>query len=131
MNGARYVHDELVRYGWEVLVADAVRVKGAGATGVQDRQGRRARAGAAVVSGSGAGDLATNPGTARRARALTLAPASGQAPRDPQEPRALLADRLRPSGADGRPVRRRRPAAAGQPGLPRAVAGAREGQPLS
>jgi transposase len=28
MNGARYVHDELVRYGWEVLVADAVRVKG-------------------------------------------------------------------------------------------------------
>jgi transposase len=28
MNGARYVHDELVRYGWGVLVADAVRVKG-------------------------------------------------------------------------------------------------------
>jgi transposase len=28
MNGSRYVHDELVRYGWEVLVADAVRVKG-------------------------------------------------------------------------------------------------------
>ena len=23
MNGARYVHDELIRYGWEVLVADA------------------------------------------------------------------------------------------------------------
>jgi transposase len=28
MNGARYVHDELVRLGWEVLVADAQRVKG-------------------------------------------------------------------------------------------------------
>ena len=28
MNGARFVHDELVRYGWEVLVADAQRVKG-------------------------------------------------------------------------------------------------------
>jgi hypothetical protein len=28
MNGARFVHDELVRYGWGVLVADAVRVKG-------------------------------------------------------------------------------------------------------
>jgi transposase len=28
MNGARLVHDELVRYGWEVLVADAQRVKG-------------------------------------------------------------------------------------------------------
>jgi len=28
MNGARFVHDELVRHGWEVLVADAQRVKG-------------------------------------------------------------------------------------------------------
>jgi transposase len=28
MNGARFVHDELVTYGWEVLIADAQRVKG-------------------------------------------------------------------------------------------------------
>jgi len=28
MNGARFVHDELVAQGWEVLVADAQRVKG-------------------------------------------------------------------------------------------------------
>ena len=28
MNGARFVHDELVGYGWEVLVADTQRVKG-------------------------------------------------------------------------------------------------------
>jgi len=28
MNGARFVHDELERYGWEVLVADALKVKG-------------------------------------------------------------------------------------------------------
>jgi transposase len=28
MNGARFVHDELVKHGWEVLVADAQRVKG-------------------------------------------------------------------------------------------------------
>jgi transposase len=28
MNGARFVHDELVAYGWEVLIADAQRVKG-------------------------------------------------------------------------------------------------------
>jgi hypothetical protein len=28
MNGARFVHDELVRYGWGVLVADAQKVKG-------------------------------------------------------------------------------------------------------
>ena len=28
MNGARFVHDELVKRGWEVLIADAQRVKG-------------------------------------------------------------------------------------------------------
>lgn len=28
MNGARFVHDELVGHGWEVLVADAHKVKG-------------------------------------------------------------------------------------------------------
>ena len=28
MNGARFVHDELVAHGWDVLVADAQRVKG-------------------------------------------------------------------------------------------------------
>jgi len=28
MNGATFVHDELVKHGWEVLVADAQRVKG-------------------------------------------------------------------------------------------------------
>src|ERR1700751_1529331 len=28
MNGARFVHDELVEHGWEVLVAGAQRVKG-------------------------------------------------------------------------------------------------------
>jgi hypothetical protein len=28
MNGARFVHDELVAHGWEVLVADAQRVEG-------------------------------------------------------------------------------------------------------
>jgi transposase len=28
MNGARFVHEELSRYGWEVLIADAQKVKG-------------------------------------------------------------------------------------------------------
>jgi transposase len=28
MNGARFVHDELERYGWDVLVADAAKVRG-------------------------------------------------------------------------------------------------------
>ena len=38
MNGARFVHDELVRYGWEVLVGGRAAGQGAGAVGVQDRQ---------------------------------------------------------------------------------------------
>jgi transposase len=28
VRGARFVHDELVKYGWEVLVADTQKVKG-------------------------------------------------------------------------------------------------------
>jgi transposase len=28
MNGARFIHDELEGYGWEVLIADALKVKG-------------------------------------------------------------------------------------------------------
>ena len=28
MNGARFIHDELAAHGWEVLVADAQKVKG-------------------------------------------------------------------------------------------------------
>jgi hypothetical protein len=45
MNGARFVHDTLEAQGWDVLVADAQRVKGRGAAGVQERQDRRAGAG--------------------------------------------------------------------------------------
>ena len=55
MNGARFVHDERVKYGREVLVADAQRVKGLAPLASQVRQGRRARVGGAVVPGSGAG----------------------------------------------------------------------------
>jgi hypothetical protein len=42
MHGARFVHDTLEECGWEVLVADAYKVKGLGAAGVQDRPDRRA-----------------------------------------------------------------------------------------
>jgi hypothetical protein len=45
MNGARFVHDRLEEHGWEVLIADATKVKGVGAAGVQDRQDRRQGAG--------------------------------------------------------------------------------------
>jgi transposase len=45
MNGARFVHDTLERCGWEVQIADAQKVKGAGAVGVQDRPHRCVGAG--------------------------------------------------------------------------------------
>ena len=49
MNGARFVHDVLERCGWEVQIADAQRVKGVGAVGVQDRPYRCVGAGRALT----------------------------------------------------------------------------------
>jgi hypothetical protein len=37
MTGARFVRDALERLGWEVLIADAQKVKGLAAAGVHDR----------------------------------------------------------------------------------------------
>jgi hypothetical protein len=69
MNGARFVHDTLEELGWEVLIADAQKVNGASAVGVQDRQDRRARAGGALAARLGAGDLAARSDDPPRARA--------------------------------------------------------------
>ena len=55
MNGARFVHDTLEELGWEVLVADAKKVKGLAP---------RIRRSAASVSWRGSGR--TWSGTARR-----------------------------------------------------------------
>jgi len=57
MNGARFIHDELAAHGWEVLVADAQKVKGWRRWHVRPI-GRLAGARGAVVSRFGAGDLA-------------------------------------------------------------------------
>jgi len=65
MNGARFVHDELVRYGWEVLVADAQRVKGLAPLACKtDQVDARVLA---ELSFRDLGDLAAHPGAARRA----------------------------------------------------------------
>jgi transposase len=40
MTGARTVHDTLEQQGWDVEIADAHKVKGPGAAGLQDRQDR-------------------------------------------------------------------------------------------
>jgi hypothetical protein len=41
MNGARFVHDHLEQLGWDIEIANAARVRGTGAVGVQDRPYRR------------------------------------------------------------------------------------------
>jgi hypothetical protein len=67
-----FVHDMLEELGWEALVADAQKVKGARAVGLQDRLDRRARVGRVVVARSRAGDLAARPIDPARARAGPL-----------------------------------------------------------
>jgi hypothetical protein len=83
--------------------------QGPGAAGVQDRQDRRARAGRAVASRPGAGDLAARPAGAPRARAGTLSDAPGQAPLDAQAPHPRHADLLRTPVPGHGSVRCRRP----------------------
>ena len=123
MNGARFVHDRLEELGWDVLIADAQKVKGPGAVGVQDRQDRRARVGRAVLARSGAGWRSGCPTRRSAANAssrgsLALGPASHEA----QEPHPRDADHLRPPVPGLRPVRARGPRVARSPQDPRSVA---------
>ena len=48
MTGARFVHDTLEQFGWDVLIADAQKVKGLAPLAMQDRQDRRTRPGGAL-----------------------------------------------------------------------------------
>ena len=114
MNGARFVHDELVKYGWEVLDADARRVKGLAPLACKtDKIDARVLAELSFRDLVPAIWLPTPELRAERERAVAVAP--GQAPVDPEEPGPRVVDRVRSSGPDGGPVRRRRTQAAGQP----------------
>ena len=111
MNGARFVHDELVAHGWEVLVADAQRVKGLAPLACKtDKIDARVLATLSFRDLVPAIWLPTF-GAASRAGELALAAAPGQASLDAEEPGALDADQVRPPAPDVRPVRRRRPPA--------------------
>jgi transposase len=109
MNGARFVHDELVSYGWEVLVADAQRVKGLAPLACQtDKVDARVLAELSFRDLVPAIWLPTAELRAERERArwrLQLVKHRSIL----KEPRPRVADRLRPSGTDGRPVWRWRP----------------------
>jgi hypothetical protein len=75
MNGARVVHDELVGHGWEVLVADALKIKGLAPLACKTDKIDFSGARGAVVPGSGAGDLAAHVRAALRAGDLPVAAA--------------------------------------------------------
>ena len=60
MNGARFVHDTLEELGWQVLVADAQRVKGL-APLARKTDRIDAQVLAVLSQRSGAGDLAAGP----------------------------------------------------------------------
>src|SRR5215208_3644156 len=74
MSGAVWVRERLAEAGWQVEVADARKVKNVDAAGLQDRQGRRARAGRAVPARARAGALDPLARAARHARAAEAAP---------------------------------------------------------
>ena len=130
MTGARFVHDTLEQLGWDVRIADAQKVKGLAPLACKtDKIDARVLA---VLSHR---DLVPeiwlpDPLIRRRARAGTVPAASGQAQVDAQAPDPLNADELRAPVPGLRPVRPRRPRAAGE--LPDSAAVARDGrrQPL-
>lgn len=129
MNGARFLHDELLRYGWEVLVADAVKVKGLAPLACKtDKVDARVLAELSLRDLVPAIWLPTPELRAERERArwrLHLVKHRATL----KKPYPLVVDRVRSPGPDGGPVRTRRPQAALRAGLPRAVAWSRAGKP--
>ena len=129
MTGARFVHDTLEEQGWEVLVADAQKVKGLAPLACKTDKIDARVLGRAVLARSGAGDLAARPVDSSRARARALPAAPGPSPHDAEEPHPRDADDLRASVPGLGSVRARRPRAARPPRHPRSVAAQRRRQP--
>ena len=107
MTGARFVHDTLERYGWEVEIADAQKVKGLAPIAVKTD-----RIDARVLAVLSQRDLVPaiwlpDPTGSRRARARTLSPPPGEAPKAAEEPDPLDADQLRAPLPGHRSLRRR------------------------
>ena len=106
MTGARFVHDTLERCGWEVEIADAVKVKGLAPLACKtDRIDAWVLAELCrrdLVPAIWLPDFRGAPG----ARARALAAASGQAPFCAQAARARTADDIRACLPGQRPVRR-------------------------
>ena len=97
MTGARFVHDRLEELGWDVLIADAAKVKGLAPLACKtDRIDARVLA---VLSERGlVPEIWLPDPRVRRERELArFSDASGQAPLDAQAPHPRDADHLRAS----------------------------------
>jgi transposase len=115
MNGARFVHDTLEEHGWEVLVADATKVKGLAPLACETD-----RIDARVLAELSWRDLVPeiwlpDPSIRRERELARLRVASGAPPHDAEEPHPRHADHLRSPVPGLRPVRSRRPRAARPP----------------
>ena len=115
MNGARFVHDRLEEHGWDVLIADATKVKGLAPLACKTD-----KIDARVLATLSARDLVPeiwlpDPTHPPRARAGALPAAPGPPSHDAEEPHPRRADRLRPAVPGLRSVRPRRPRAARPP----------------
>ncbi len=109
MNGARFVHDQLELAGWEVEIADAVKVKGLAPLAAKtDRIDARVLA-ELGPPGPRTGDLAARPVRPSRARAGPVPAPPRPPPHGAQEPDPRHPHCLRSPGPGVRPVRRRRP----------------------
>ena len=112
MNGARFVHDRLEEHGWDVLIADATKVKGLAPLACKTD-----KIDARVLATLSARDLVPeiwlpDPSDPPRARAGALPAAPGPSPHDAEEPHPRQPGRLRPPVPGQRSVRCRRPRAA-------------------
>src|SRR5664280_3070353 len=112
MNGARFVHDSLEFAGWDVLIADAQRVRGlaplAAKTDKIDARVLAELTRRALVPEITAAD----PGGAGRAGAGPVPLALGPPSDGIEEPHLGNPDDVRPPVSDGRSLWRRRPEAA-------------------
>ena len=130
MNGARFVHDQLELAGWDVEIADAVKVKGLAPLAAKtDRIDARVLA-ELGPPGPRTGDLAARSVRPSRARAGPVPAPPRPPPHGAQEPDPRHPHCLRSPGPGVRPVRRRRPGAARLARDPRAVGDHARSEPL-
>jgi len=112
MTGARFVHDTLERYGWDVLIADAQKVKGLAPLACKTD-----KIDARVLAVLSERDLVPaiwlpDPAVRSERKQARFRPAPRQASFDAQAPHPLDADDLRRAVPGDGPVRRRRARAA-------------------